>query len=68
MKQWVLAAALTICGMTTVLTSCSNNDDNSANGDGLAEKVIGKWMLVDSDGQTVITDRVSVQTTVPRTS
>ena len=60
----MFAAILTICGMTTVFTSCSDSDDNSANGDGLAEKVIGKWMLVDSDGQTVVTDRASVYTFV----
>lgn len=45
---WMLAAALIICGMTTMFTSCSNNDDKSATGNGLAEKVTGKWMLVDS--------------------
>ena len=27
MKKWMLAAIL-ICGTTTVLTSCSSNDDN----------------------------------------
>ena len=29
---------------------------------GLAEKVTGKWLLVDSEGQPVVTDRVSVYT------
>jgi len=59
---WMLAAALIICGMTTMFTSCSNNDDKSATDNGLAEKVTGKWMLVDSDGQPAVTDRVSVYT------
>lgn len=57
--QWMLAAIL-ICGLTT-LTSCSS-DDNSDKDDALAEKVMGKWMLVDSDGQPVVTDKVSVYT------
>lgn len=60
--------AILVCGMTTVFTSCSDNDGNSASGDGLAEKVTGKWMLVDSDGQPVVTDRVSVYTFVKEES
>ena len=59
-----VAAALIICGTTTVFTSCSANDDNPANGDGLAEKITGKWIQVDSDGEPMVTDRVSVYTFV----
>lgn len=62
LKQWVLVAALVICGTAAVFTSCSSNDDNAGNDNALAEKVMGKWMLIDSDGQAVITDRVSVYT------
>lgn len=58
----MLVAAFTICGTAAVFTSCSSNDDNSGKDDSLAEKVTGKWMLVESDGQPVVTDRVSLYT------
>lgn len=61
MKLWVLAATL-VCSTTAVFTSCSDNNDNPASGDGLAEKVIGKWKLADSDGQPVASDRGAVYT------
>ena len=64
--NWMFAATL-ICG-ASVLTSCSDNDDNPVGSNGLAEQVTGKWMLVDSDGQPVITDRVSVYTFVKEAS
>jgi len=41
--NWMLAATL-ICG-ASVFTACtSDNDDNPAI-DGLAEKVLGKWII-----------------------
>ena len=49
--HWVLAAILTISA-ASVFTSCSNNDDNPAVDDGLAEKVLGKWIHTDTDGST----------------
>jgi len=59
-KLWMLAAIL-ICG-ATVFTSCtSGNDDNPAS-DSLTEKVVGKWIHTDTDGEAVTTDMKSVYT------
>ena len=53
--QWAIAAAL-ICG-ASVLTSCSSNDDNPAIPDlNLSEKIIGKWIIADKDGQPALTN------------
>ena len=47
--QWMIAAIL-ICG-ATLFTSCSN-DDNPATPDlNIPEKIIGKWIEVEIDGQ-----------------
>ena len=59
--NWVFSAILTISG-TTVFTSCSNNDDNPVIDNSLAEKIIGKWIHTDTDGETVTTDMKSVYT------
>ena len=60
LMQWVLAATL-ICG-AIVLASC--NKDNVSN---LDEKIIGKWMSLDVDGQSVLTDEKSVYSFVSAT-
>ena len=56
MKQllnWVLAAIL-ICG-ASVFTSCSSNEDNPATPVqpdlNLAEKIVGKWIVAELDGE-----------------
>ena len=59
--NWMLAAILTISA-ASVFTSCSNNDDNPAVDDGLAEKVLGKWIHTDNNGEAVTTDMKSVYT------
>jgi len=60
MLNWVMTATL-VCG-ATVFTACtSDNDDNPAI-DGLAEKVMGKWIHTDTDGEAVTTDMKSVYT------
>ena len=52
----MMAAILVICG-ATVLTSCSNNDDNPVRPDlNVAEKIVGKWISADGDGQPVVTN------------
>ena len=51
--QWVLAATL-ICG-AIVFAGCDK--DNVSN---LDEKIIGRWMSLDVDGQSVLTDEKSV--------
>ena len=63
--NWMLAATL-ICG-ASVFTSCTNgNGDNPvvpAEPDlGVAEKIIGKWMLAEMDGLPVPTNQKVVQT------
>ena len=53
MIQWMLAAIL-ICG-ACVFTSCSSNEDNPAapvQPDlNLAEKIVGKWIVAELDGE-----------------
>jgi len=58
--HWVMAATLVCC--TSVLTSCSSNDDNPAGSDSLAGKVVGKWIHADTDGEVATTDMKSVYT------
>ena len=50
MMNWVMAATLCICG-ASVFTSCSNNDDNPVVDNSLAEKIVGKWIHADTDGE-----------------
>ena len=49
--QWVLAAIF-MCS-ASVFTACTSNEDPSAVDDGLAEKVMGKWIHTDTDGEVV---------------
>ena len=58
--NWVLAAFF-ICG-ASAFTSCSNNDDNPVVDNSLAEKIVGKWIHADTDGEAVTTDMKSVYT------
>ena len=63
--QWVLAATL-ICG-ASVMTSCSSNDDNPAPQSNIAEKIIGKWMVEELDGEPCPTNLKTVLTFVSPT-
>ena len=62
--NWMLAAIL-ICG-ASVFTSCSSNDDNPVKPVepdlNVAEKIIGKWMLAENDGETALTNEKTVVT------
>ena len=62
--NWMLAAIL-ICG-ASVFTSCSSNDDNPVNPVepdlNVAEKIIGKWMLAERDGEPALTNEKDVFT------
>ena len=62
--NWMLAAIL-ICG-ASVFTSCSSNDDNPVNPVepdlNVAEKIIGKWMVTERDGETALTNEKAVVT------
>lgn len=63
--QWMLAAIL-ICG-STVFTSCSKDDDKDPVIDNLAEKIIGKWMFAEKNGELTPTDKKRVFTFVSDT-
>ena len=66
MIQWAMAAAL-ICG-ASVFTVCTSNDDNPATPDlGVKEKIIGKWVRSEGDGQPVLTNSKMVYTFVSAT-
>lgn len=60
MKQWLMIAVL-ICG-TTVFTSCSKNDDPVDPTDNLAEKIIGQWLMEETEGLSLPTDEKIVFT------
>ena len=61
-KLWVMAAILFIICGASAFTSCSNNDDNPVVDNSLAEKIVGKWIHADTDGEAVTTDMKSVYT------
>ncbi|MBQ9524487.1 MAG: hypothetical protein IJR69_05160 [Bacteroidaceae bacterium] len=63
--QWMLAAIL-ICGVTT-FTSCTNEDNPATPDLNVAEKILGKWMPAELDGNPVVTDLKSVYTFVSAT-
>jgi hypothetical protein len=63
--QWMMAAIL-ICG-SNVLTSCVDGNDDNPVIDNLAEKLIGKWMIADIDGEPALTNEKEVITFVSPT-
>ena len=65
LMQWVMAAAL-ICS-ASVFTSCTKQDNPVNPADNLAEKIIGKWILADRDGQPAMTNNKRVITFVSAT-
>ena len=65
MFLWMMAAIL-ICG-ASVFTSCSNDDNPVDPADNLAEKLIGKWMVSEVEGQPVTTNGKAVYTLVSPT-
>ena len=56
--QWMMAAIL-VCG-ASVFTSCS--DDKDSDIENLSEKIIGKWITADVNGQSALTNDKSVVT------
>lgn len=58
--QWMLAAIL-ICG-TAALTGCKKDKEDEPSGADLAQKIVGKWLYVESDGALVATSESSVTT------
>ena len=56
-----LLMAVTVCGISLAAASCSSNDDNPATPDlNLSEKIIGKWMPAEWDGQLLPTNKKKV--------
>ena len=68
MKRMInlMLAAILICG-AAAFTSCTNEDNPTDPADNLAEKIIGKWMDVEFDGQPALTSDKSVVTFVSPT-
>ena len=60
-KHWVLAAIVIVCS-ASVFMSCSSDDDSSEADSSLKEKIVGKWIHADTDGEVVATDMMSVYT------
>lgn len=62
LEKWKLAAIL-ICGIS-VFTACSSNDENSSpipQPDlNLAEKIVGKWMVAELNGEACPTNLKTV--------
>ena len=62
--NWMLAAIL-ICG-ASVFTACTSNEDNPAPVPqpdiNLAEKIVGKWMVAELDGEACPTNLKAVVT------
>ena len=54
-KTSFLAAMLSLCGLG-VLTSCSSNEDNNIVTP-LSEQIAGRWVTVEYEGQSAITDQ-----------
>ena len=65
MIQWMMAAIL-ICG-ATLFTACSNQDHPATPDLNLSEKIIGKWMYSETNGEPVPTNKKSVYTFVSPT-
>jgi hypothetical protein len=58
----LMVAAILICG-ACVFTACSSNDDNPTTPDlNLPEKIIGKWMPAELDGQPLTSNDKNVTT------
>ena len=66
-KNWVLTAtrtlafAMVLCS-TGVFTACSNDDDNESPDKPLSEKLLGKWMISELEGQPCPTNLKAVIT------
>jgi len=65
LMQWAIAAAL-ICS-ASVFTSCTKQDNPVNPADNLAEKIIGKWIETDINGQPAATNAKRVYTFVSTT-
>ena len=63
-----LLMAATVCGISLAAASCSSNDDNPVTPDlNLSEKIIGKWITADKNGQPLPTNKKAVYSFVSST-
>ena len=63
-----LLMAATVCGISLAAASCSSNDDNPATPDlNVAQKIIGKWIVTDKNGQPLPTNKKAVYSFVSST-
>ena len=62
--NWVLAATL-VCGATAFTACTSDNGDNPAVDEGLAEKVLGKWILSEVEGQPMFSRSIVDYSSLP---
>ena len=63
--HWMLAAIL-ICG-STAFTACTNEDNPVTPTDNLAEKIIGKWIFAERNGEATPTNKKRVFTFLSNT-
>ena len=63
--QYVLSAII-ICGLA-VFNACTNEDNSVKPVENLSEKIIGKWITADVNGQPALTDKKRVVTFVSAT-
>ena len=63
-----LLMAATVCGISLAAASCSSNDDNPATPDlNLSEKIIGKWIVAEDNGEPALTNKKRVLTFISAT-
>ena len=62
----LVLAAILICG-ATLFTACTNEDNPATPDLNVAEKILGKWMTAEIDGNPALTDEKSVFTFVSTT-
>ena len=62
-KLFMVLAATVVCG-ASLFTSCKKDEDNNLK---LEEKIIGKWIVADMNGQSVMTNEKDVLTFVSTT-
>ena len=66
-QNYLLMVAM-VCGISFAAASCSSNDDNPVIPDlSVAEKIIGKWIVTDKNGQPLSTNKKAVYTFVSTT-
>ena len=66
MILWVMVAIL-FCGVAAIFTSCTNDNNSVDSIDNLSEKIIGKWIYAERNGEATPTNKKRVFTFVSST-